>query len=728
MKTGGILRIVLFILFTVSNVSAQKVTITAERSYPLDEGFYFVACGIPNRYTFDVQDGIERENWLGFRSHEFDSSGIVEYDYLIIDSLVLSEASTIKIEINQKQSIESPQQGDIFIAKDIKVHSESVGYDYIRLHQYCLNDYPNFNLEIQSSTAQKDTVLTGIGKNDLSLNTVVQNTGAASSTSYDFSVYFSEDDSLNLGLYFGETSDLLLHQEVRQFIYNSSNDTIEIACEIPIGTTGNRWYYIFSVIDKFKLLHDTDEGREIIMDSIYVVQRPSDVSLMQMNLEKDEVLAGDVGSIKLNFQIKNNDPYVIPFNNYHLYLSIDSLLDEADIILKNGKINYGINDSIKSFSIETQTNLNVDNGNYYVLMFLDSKNEYKETDESNNLIYSSINIQEGTFDLELMEYFVSDTSIADESLSISVDIKNIGTITSANWVAPIVYLSNDGVFDDCDVYLGNLKTPSGAPKPNVTETYEAKDINFFKNVPSGNYYLIIRFSARDDFPMGILGLSVKHYHIGAENHHENKLPLGAGCVNTIVTCNDSIYDSGGSEYNTLPITSGSILLLPEEEGKAIQLSFEEYSIILPGISSDIGGIMIYDGNSELDALFGDYKLDSPGEITANNSEGALLIKGNFTNFLHDYFDLFDSGFKAKVSCVNVATNVEMEIPSLHSSIFPNPSSGLFYLKGYDGQWVVKNSNSQIAKVGTGALINLENFTNGVYFLQCENKIFKLIKQ
>lgn len=728
MKARNILIVVLFFLTTVSNLCAQQVTLFAERTYPLDEGIYFVACGSLNRFTLDVQDGIERENWLGFRSHLYDSSGTVEYDYLYINSLVLGDASSMKIEIGQGEFIENPQEGDIFVAKQIRVHSKLEGHDYIQLHQYCLNDYPDFNLEIQNSSAQNDTVLTGVGDGELNLNTVVQNTGPEKSTSYDFSVYFSEDDSLNLGFNFGETSDLLLHHEYRQFINNISKDTIELALEIPIGTKENRWYYTFTVIDKLGLLNDADEGSEIIMDSIYVVQRQSDVLVTQMNLEEEVVLAGDEGSIKVNFQTKNNDSHVIPFHDYNLYLSEDSLLDEEDVLLKKANINYGVNDTVKSISIQTQSSLSVDPGNYYVLLILDSKNKYEETNESNNKTFSALNIQEGTFDIELIGQTVRDTSTADGNFSVSIDLKNTGTISSANWISPSVFLSDNDVYDDCDVFLGNLNTPSSSPEPNQTTTYESNDISFFKNVPTGNYHLIIRVSARDDFPIGSLDLIVSHYHIGAENHHENKLPLGDGCVNTIVTCNDSIYDSGGSGFNTLPITTGSILLLPDEPGKAIKLSFEEYNITLPGISSDNGGVLIFNGNSELDSLIGDYKDNSPGKITASNDEGALLVKGDFSNLLYEYFALFDSGFKAKVSCVNLATSVLADIPAIHVSIFPTPSNGTFHIRGYAGEWVVKNANGQIAKVGTGTLINLENFTNGVYFLQCENEVYKLIKQ
>ncbi|MCI5058694.1 MAG: T9SS type A sorting domain-containing protein [Flavobacteriales bacterium] len=67
----------------------------------------------------------------------------------------------------------------------------------------------------------------------------------------------------------------------------------------------------------------------------------------------------------------------------------------------------------------------------------------------------------------------------------------------------------------------------------------------------------------------------------------------------------------------------------------------------------------------------------------------------------------------------------------HLSIFPNPSSGIFDISGNitSQQFKIFDQNGQSIEVNMsdGNKIDLTSKANGVYFLICESKVFKLIK-
>ena len=63
-------------------------------------------------------------------------------------------------------------------------------------------------------------------------------------------------------------------------------------------------------------------------------------------------------------------------------------------------------------------------------------------------------------------------------------------------------------------------------------------------------------------------------------------------------------------------------------------------------------------------------------------------------------------------------------------VYPNPANSILIVNGADEQTVIRlySLDGRLIKKATGAAMNVEEIPNGDYLLQCENQIFKIIKQ
>ena len=101
------------------------------------------------------------------------------------------------------------------------------------------------------------------------------------------------------------------------------------------------------------------------------------------------------------------------------------------------------------------------------------------------------------------------------------------------------------------------------------------------------------------------------------------------------------------------------------------------------------------------------------------------------------------------ACVSTSTNTTIsalatnDFESLNNAltVYPNPSSGLFYVKGFLETAIlskveVKNSIGQnlisVTNFDSNQALNLTNYANGIYFIQITNEnktaTFKVLKQ
>lgn len=166
-------------------------------------------------------------------------------------------------------------------------------------------------------------------------------------------------------------------------------------------------------------------------------------------------------------------------------------------------------------------------------------------------------------------------------------------------------------------------------------------------------------------------------------------------------------------------------------------------IIIGGYFTSYNGI----ARSGIARLNADGSLDSSFNVgtgvnagvatTSIQSDGKILVGGYFTNY---------NGFgKNRIARINGDDNSLSisETKNVFNSfiVYPNPSSGLFYVKGFLETAIlskveVKNSIGQnlisVTNFDSNQALNLTNYANGIYFIQITNEnkttTFKVLKQ
>ena len=141
---------------------------------------------------------------------------------------------------------------------------------------------------------------------------------------------------------------------------------------------------------------------------------------------------------------------------------------------------------------------------------------------------------------------------------------------------------------------------------------------------------------------------------------------------TVTTCSAMFYDNGGPNGNYSNNRDYTMTFLPATPGGTLEAIFEEFAL-----ESNYDFLDIYDGSSTNAPHIGQYTgSDSPGTVTATNSEGALTFR-----FTSDY-GVNEPGWKAAVHCVGTYDPIELEISA-------------------DPYVVVLGESSQLSVVATG---------------------------
>ena len=141
---------------------------------------------------------------------------------------------------------------------------------------------------------------------------------------------------------------------------------------------------------------------------------------------------------------------------------------------------------------------------------------------------------------------------------------------------------------------------------------------------------------------------------------------------TVTTCNAMFYDNGGPNGNYSNNRDYTMTFLPATPGGTLEAIFEEFAL-----ESNYDFLDIYDGSSTNASHIGQFTgNESPGTVTATNSEGALTFR-----FTSDY-GVNEPGWKATVHCVGTYDPIELEISA-------------------DPYVVVLGESSQLSVVATG---------------------------
>ena len=146
---------------------------------------------------------------------------------------------------------------------------------------------------------------------------------------------------------------------------------------------------------------------------------------------------------------------------------------------------------------------------------------------------------------------------------------------------------------------------------------------------------------------------------------------------TIETCNALFYDNGGPTGNYSNNTDLTMTFMPGVPGDIIEAIFTEFNT-----ENNYDKLYIYDGSNSAATLIGEYSgSNTPGTVTATNSQGALTFRFN-----SDY-SVNASGWAASIHCVGVTEPLEVEVFADPQIIDEGTTSQLSaYATGGDGNY------------------------------------------
>lgn len=135
---------------------------------------------------------------------------------------------------------------------------------------------------------------------------------------------------------------------------------------------------------------------------------------------------------------------------------------------------------------------------------------------------------------------------------------------------------------------------------------------------------------------------------------------------TVTTCNAMFYDNGGPNNNYNNNRNYTLTFLPATSGSMLEAVFEEFTL-----ENNYDFLYIYDGTSTNAPQIGQYSgNNSPGTVTATNSEGALTFR-----FTSDYYTT-DLGWRAAIHCVGSYNPIALEVSAEPMVIVLGESSQL----------------------------------------------------
>lgn len=344
---------------------------------------------------------------------------------------------------------------------------------------------------IQVNTAQTDLTIAALYSPDFSVagnylyvSGYEYNEGnTANYNGHYINYYLSADSILDNG-------DTYLNGEYIYSIGSGEYRSFGANIGLPSNLSSGK-YYILVVADAGNSIQETNEANNVSSRVLTIVEPTVDLTAALTRSDSSRISAGTYVSTILTEYNKGT-----AYANNHVigyFLSSDSIYDIGDTYLR-ADYTYGIYSQSTSIIYPSLfLPANVPTGTYYLIAVTDYYNELSEVDETNNIAYLKINVEESSVDLTLS--FLSSDSLsttAGTTIYPTVLNKNIGT-TNAGGHYISYYLSNDNVYDSTDAQL-TYQYSYGVEAQNFEYLYTS--ISIPSNIVPGNYYL---FAVTDAF-------------------------------------------------------------------------------------------------------------------------------------------------------------------------------------------------------------------------------------
>jgi subtilase family serine protease len=249
----------------------------------------------------------------------------------------------------------------------------------------------------------------------------------------------------------------------------------------------NGIYYFLAIADSTNVVAETNENNNLIYQTITInnVDQP-DLIIAPL---AGSLVANRGSNLSLSYTIENQGSLAAQASTTKFYLSTDTILDSNDIFLFSDAVEPLASNttSLEQANIAIGNNLNT--GTYYLLAQADSESVITENDETNNIVYQSLEIVEPPKpDLLFDNLTIPNTVTPNSNLLVSYTIRNQGN-ANANASLTRFYLSTDTILDSSDIELGSDNLASV-----TSNTSSIKDLTLAigSNINPGSYYLLAK--------------------------------------------------------------------------------------------------------------------------------------------------------------------------------------------------------------------------------------------
>jgi subtilase family serine protease len=255
---------------------------------------------------------------------------------------------------------------------------------------------------------------------------------------------------------------------------------------LPSGVSGLR--YIILRVDPFNMIAEPDETNNQLIIPLNIEDKIYDLSIVSNSLASASISAGTSLPVKSSLKLTGNN--YLTGQTIVYYLSSDTIYDGTDVTLSSTMVGYVSHNPAYAPAI-TNGMVTIPsgtaNGTYYILFRADHNNTTTETNETNNIAFSVINIVPPVRDLYVKTNRITDYALTPgSSFNIRSLVYNTGTAGSASYKIGY-YLSTDSVFSAGDLFLSAPIRNDLAPS--ICDSSMCS-VSIPGTVSPGNYYLI----------------------------------------------------------------------------------------------------------------------------------------------------------------------------------------------------------------------------------------------
>lgn len=255
-------------------------------------------------------------------------------------------------------------------------------------------------------------------------------------------------------------------------------------------------YYLIAIADPDNTLNEADTTDNLEFIPVYVNESKDDVEITQIELPLDILKAGQ--TIYGNVRIKNNGNQFIDYVPFGCYLSVDTVLDVNDNLLRT---EYAYNLYPGDSSVvpcRISIPYNQVEGYYFILMIADNYDYIIESNENNNTKYVAITI-DNTIYSNPPELSLNNCSLDQSGIAAGDNVYFNGTaMNTGNDVSNIriaYYLSTDSALNTEDLNHRIHETYFYSMYQGYVQSFSHSFI-LPQSYDTGNYYLIAKI---DDY-------------------------------------------------------------------------------------------------------------------------------------------------------------------------------------------------------------------------------------